>query len=34
MRDVTYFLSCSYPEDDLARDEEMLIEFYLDKLLE
>jgi hypothetical protein len=32
MRDVTYFLSSSYPEEHLARDEKMLINFYRDEL--
>ena len=31
MRDVTYFLSCSYSED-LAQDEKPLIDFYLSEL--
>lgn len=32
MRDVTYFLGCSYPEENLARDEKDLIRFYLTQL--
>jgi len=34
MRDVTYFLSCSYDADLLEKDEESLIRFYLSKLVE
>ena len=32
MRDVTYFLTSSYPKEHLARDERRLIEFYLAEL--
>mmetsp|Transcript_17558 Transcript_17558/g.21274 ORF Transcript_17558/g.21274 Transcript_17558/m.21274 type:complete len:407 (+) Transcript_17558:141-1361(+) len=32
MRDVTYFLSCSYPEENLERDEKELIRYYLSEL--
>jgi len=32
MRDVTYFLSCSYPSANLAQDEKELIEGYLSEL--
>mmetsp|Transcript_17050 Transcript_17050/g.33347 ORF Transcript_17050/g.33347 Transcript_17050/m.33347 type:complete len:499 (+) Transcript_17050:541-2037(+) len=32
MRDVTYFLGSSYPEDALAQDEEELLRYYLSEL--
>jgi len=32
MRDVSYFLGCSYPVENLERDEEYLIKFYLTQL--
>lgn len=32
MRDIAYFLMCSYSPDDLGADEEDLIRFYLDQL--
>lgn len=32
MRDVAYFLTCSYPQDQLEHDEVDLLKFYLDEL--
>lgn len=32
MRDVTYFLACTYPADRIAHDERELLEFYLERL--
>jgi hypothetical protein len=32
MRDVTYFLACTYPVDRIAQDERGLLEFYLERL--
>jgi len=32
MRDVAYFLACSYPEEDLPKHEKMLIKYYIARL--
>ena len=32
LRDVAYFLACSYPEEDLPKHEEMLIKHYIAEL--